>query len=137
MYSKWVVVADSSRARFFFYEGKKEPLREIEDLVHAEGKLKTQDVVSDQQGGRGNGGHSFEPETDVKQQEAIRFAHQIGEKLEQGRVKNEFTDLVLIAPPAFLGTLRQVLNDQIMKLVGKSVDKNLVAQDESSIRGYL
>lgn len=137
MYSKWVVVADSSRARFFFYEGKKEPLRELEDLVHAEGKLKTQDVVSDQQGGRGIGSHSFEPVTDVKQQEAIRFAHQIGDKLEQGRVNNEFNDLVLIAPPAFLGTLRQTLNDQIMKLVGKSIDKNLVAQDESNIRNYL
>lgn len=137
MNNRWVVVADSSRARFFEYQGRKEPLKELEDMIHAEGKLKTQDEVSDRQGGLSQGGHSFEPPTETKEQETVRFAQQIREKLEQGRVNNEYNELVLIAPPAFLGVLRQTLNDQISKLVIHSADKNLVAQDESSIREYL
>jgi protein required for attachment to host cells len=141
MLNTWVVVADSSRARFFILESRDEPLREIDDMIHAEGRLRAQDELSDRQGGiaggHGQGDHTFEAPTDVKHQDAVRFAHQIGEKLEHGRVNGDYEELILVAPPAFLGVLRQCLNGHILKLVGQSFDKNLVAMDEAAIREHI
>jgi protein required for attachment to host cells len=141
MLKTWVVVADSSRARFFVLDSMAEPLQEIDDMIHAEGRLLAKDELSDRQGGiaggHGQGDHTFEQPTDVKHQDAIRFAQQIGEKLEHGRVGGAYESLMLVAPPAFLGVLRQNLNDHVLKLVGKSLDKNLVAFDEAAIREHI
>lgn len=141
MINTWVVVADSSRARFFTLESRGEPLHEIDDMIHSEGKLRAQDEVSDRQGGiaggHGQGGHSFEAPTDVKHQDAVYFAHQIGEKLEHGRVNNEYRDVILVAPPAFLGVLRQTLNSHVLHLVSQSFDKNLVAMSAAEIREHI
>jgi protein required for attachment to host cells len=141
MSKTWVVVADSSKAKFFAMESKIKPLREIEEMTHAEGRLRAQDEVTDRQGGiaggHGQGDHTFEAPTDVRHHEAVRFAKQIGDKLEQGRTGGSFDDLILVAPPGFLGVLRQSLNSQTLKLVSKSVDKHLIAQNEAAIREHI
>jgi len=141
MSDTWIVVADSSRARFFLLESRIEPLRELDGMVHAEGRMRGQDEVSDRQGGiaggHGEGGHAFEAPTDLKHHEAEVFAKQIAEKLEHGRVNHDYRKLILVAPPAFLGALRQALNDHILELVDSSLDKNLVDEDEAAIRQHL
>jgi len=137
----WILVADSSRARFFVLESRIEPLRELDGMVHLEGRMRDQDEVSDRQGGiaggHGEGDHTFEAPTDLKHHEAEVFAKQITEKLEHGRVNHEFNKLILVAPPAFLGALRLALNEQTSKLITSSLDKNLVAEDEAVIRGHI
>ena len=141
MSGTWVVVADSSRARFLSLESRGEPLTEFDGLVHTEGRMHDRDELSDRQGGiaggHGEGDHTFEAPTDLRHHEAEVFARQIAEKLEAGRVNHEYHKLILIAPPAFLGVLRQVLNDHILALVGSSLDKNLVAEDEAVIREHI
>lgn len=139
----WVVAADSSRARIFSLESRIEPMSELVDMVHAEGRLQDQDALSDRQGGiagghgEGGGGHSFESPTDGKHHEAEVFAKQIADKLEQGRLAHDYHKLILIAPPAFLGVLRQVLNQHIQDLVCASLDKNLIAEKEAVIREHI
>ncbi|MGR8935446.1 MAG: host attachment protein [Gammaproteobacteria bacterium] len=141
MLNTWVVVADSGRARFFAMETRNAALREFDDMIHSEAKMRAQDEVSDRQGGiaggHGEGDHTFEAPTDIKHHDAVVFAQQIGAKLEHGRVNGEYENLILIAAPAFLGVLRQCLNGQVLKMVGQSLDKNLVAQDEASIREHI
>jgi protein required for attachment to host cells len=44
---------------------------------------------------------------------------------------------VLIAPPAFLGLLRQNLSAATEKHLVKSIDKNLVQMSEREIRAYV
>lgn len=141
MSNTWVVVADSSRARFLSLVSRHEPLGEFDGLIHAEGRLREQDEVSDKQGGiaggHGEGAHNFEAPTDLKHHDAEVFAKQIGDRLEHGRVNHEYDRLILVAPPAFLGVLRQELNDHVQELVKASLDKNLVAEDEAVIREHL
>lgn len=141
MRKTWVVVADRSRARFFLLQSHIEPMQEFDGMVHEEGRLSGRDELSDRQGGiaggHGEGDHTFEAPTDLKQHEAEVFARQIEEKLEHGRVNHEYQKLILIAPPFFLGVLRQVLNQHILELVGKSLDKNLVVEDEKQIREHI
>lgn len=137
----WVVVADSGKARFFSLEGRSEPMQEMEGMIHTEGRMRDQDEISDRQGGlaggHGEGGHAFEAPTDLKQHEAEVFARQIADKLEHGRVNHAFNKLILVAPPAFLGTLRHILNEHVQELVSLSLDKNLVAESEAEIRGHI
>jgi len=141
MSDTWVVVADSSRARLFSVSSRSKPLTELEGMLHAEGRMRNQDEISDKQGnlagGHGEGGHAFEAPTDIKQHEAEVFAKQIANRLEHGRVNNDVDQLILVAPPAFLGTLRQVMNEQLTKIVGRSLDKNLVNETEAVIREHI
>ncbi|MBS4052895.1 MAG: host attachment protein [Methylomonas sp.] len=137
----WVLVADSSKARFFSLASRTEPMQEMEGMVHSEGRMRDQDETSDRQGGlaggHGEGGHAFEAPTEPKQHEAEVFAKQIADKLEHGRVDHAYNKLVLVAPPAFLGTLRHTLNEHIQELVSHSLDKNLVEESEAEIRGHI
>ena len=141
MAGTWVVVADSSKARFFSLTSKKEAMQELEDLVHTEGRMRDQDEISDRQGGlaggHGEGGHAFEAPTDIKHHDAEVFAKQIADKLEHGRVNHDYDNLILVAPPAFLGAMRQALNDHVANLVGSSLDKDLVAETEAAIREHI
>lgn len=141
MSGTWIVVADSSRARFFAMENRSDPLQEMEGMAHEEGRLREQDEVSDRQGGlaggHGEGGHPFEPPTDPKHREMVVFAKQIAGKLEQGRVNHDYNKLLLVAPPAFLGTLRQELNEHVLQMVSDSLDKNLVAETPAEIRQHI
>ncbi len=136
-----VVVADSSKARFFSLARRSEPLEELEDMVHIEGRMRDQDEVSDKQcglaGGHGEGGHAFESPTDIKQHESALFAKQIADRLEHGRVSNDYDKLILVAPPSFLGILRKALNEHVANLVSDSLDKDLVNEKESVIREHI
>lgn len=141
MQKTWVVAAESSRARVFAADNRVGPLTEVEDFAHAEGRARDQDLVSDK-AGRGFGGaiegrHGVEKQGDAKYNDTVAFARRIVERIELGRAKGEFEQLVLIAAPEFLGILRQHLSANTMKLVGKTIDKNLVQKNESEIRGYV
>jgi protein required for attachment to host cells len=137
----WVVVAESSRARILAVENRVSPLREVEDLMHPEARVKEQNLISDRPGRMLNssteGQHLFEEPTDPRQHEARIFAKRVADRLDQARVKGECGQIVLIAAPEFLGMLRQELNSQTMKLVGKTLDKNLIHKTEQEIRSYL
>ncbi|HUL14180.1 MAG TPA: host attachment protein [Methylococcaceae bacterium] len=141
MNKTWVVTAESSRARIFAVENRISPLRELEDIAHAEGRSREQDMVSDRPGRAvdktGENRHAMDRLVDPKRHEAEVFAKRIAERLERARAKGECEQLVLIAAPEFLGVLRQNLTANTAKLVGKTIDKNLVQKTEAEIRQYL
>ena len=70
-----IVVADSSRARIFTVDTAHSPLNEIETLVHPEGRMHEQAMVSDLPGkdaGKGGAGdHSFQEKIEPKEHEMI------------------------------------------------------------------
>jgi len=138
----WVVVADSSRARIFKAESAHGPLQELATLAHPEGRLHAQELTSDLPGrafdSSGLGGrHAMEQNIDPKENEALKFARQVAEHLENGQSENQFARLVLVAAPKFLGHLRQNLSDRVVALVSQEIDKNLVQQSAEDIRRHL
>lgn len=134
----WVIAADSTACRIFSAGAPAGPLQEIEVLSHPEGRLREQDLVSDRPGrtfdSKGAGRHAKEVELGPKKHEAIVFAGRIAERLEAGRVRNAFDKLALVAPPEFLGLLRDKLSPQLRALVLHEVDKNLSRMDAAAIR---
>ena len=141
MFRTLVVVADSGKARIYGLEMKGKPMHELADLLHVEARIHENKLVSDRPGrtfdSRGSARHAKEASSSLKVQEAIKFAQQISAYIDAERIKHNFNDLVLVAPPEFLGILRKTLGREAGKLVSREIDKNLVLRQESAVRGYL
>jgi protein required for attachment to host cells len=141
MANTWVLVAESSRAKFYAAKGRKAPITEIEALAHPESRLHEGDLVADSAGSDGGtvgqGRHVMNERTSAKEQEASGFAKVLAHRLDSARNKGEFNRLILIAPPAFLGLLRDNLSKEVLSLVSEQVDKNLVQKPAETVREYL
>ena len=123
----YIVVADAARARLFTRDAL--TLQEQESLVHAEGRLHEGDLVTDNGAdvhesmsttSRSSGG-----ENTASQHQAELFAKQVAERLYQARVDNTLEKLILVAPPKFLGLLRDKLDGPTTKRVIHSLSKDL------------
>jgi protein required for attachment to host cells len=141
MLKTWVVVADRARARIFSASTPKGPLTELEDLVLPEARSHERDLTSDRPGrafdSGGIGRHAMEAPTTAKEQAALSFARTIAERVESGRVSGECQQLVLVAPPDFLGRLKKQLGSQCAKLLTRQIGKNLTQFDVAEIRSHL
>jgi protein required for attachment to host cells len=139
--SIWILVAESSRAKLFSAANSKSPINEIEDIAHPEGRMHEGDLVSDKPGSdggsMGQGRHIFDDKVSAREQEVKRFAKSLATRLESARNDGSFQKLVLIAPAAFLGALRSELGKDVMNLVSREVDKNLIQQPTENFRQYV
>jgi protein required for attachment to host cells len=141
MSGTWILVAESSRAKLYRADNRKSPISEIEALENPAGRLHEGDLVSDRPGSDGGsvgqGRRVLDDKTTARQQEHISFAKQLAERLNAARTEGEFSRLVLAAPPAFLGLLRDSLGKEVMDMVYAQVDKNLVQQPAEALRAYM
>ena len=69
--------------------------------------------------------------------EHISFAKQLAARLDSARIDGSFSRLVLAAPPAFLGLLRDNMSKEVMEMVYSQIDKNLVQQSPEALRVYM
>ncbi len=136
MNDTWVVVADSSKARIFLADSS--GLVEKDGLEHPEGRMHEQELTSDLPGkafdSGGQGRHAMGSPVEPKKHEMIKFVKSIVDHLELARSKANLAKLYLIAPPAFLGELREQLTPPLKKIVQGEIDKNLVALKADEIR---
>ncbi len=138
MNARWIIVADSSRARIFAYQGLTSPLLELAALSHTASRLHDRVLSADAPGrsydSTGAGRHAMEQATSIRKQEAITFARELTAYLEKAAESGKLASLIVIAPPAFLGHLRISYPDQVRKLVSSEIDKNLVEATAEQIR---
>ena len=137
----WILVAESSRAKLYSANGNLAPLSELEDLVHPAGRMHQGDLVSDRAGNDGGsigqGRHIMDDKVSAREYEKLEFARQLAQRLDAGCSSGCFERLVLIAPPAFLGLLRDKLSKQVMERVYKQIDKNLVQKPAEVVREHI
>ena len=133
MKKKWIVVAESCRARIFSVESRNSPLKEI-DAVDQYSLMKNMAVLDDE---LPSGRSSMEARLDPKEVDALHFAQDLSEHLENARRTGDYNDLVIISSPNFLGKLKQCLGAVTHKCVSKTINKNLIHKREADIRRYL
>jgi protein required for attachment to host cells len=137
MATTWIVAADSSRARILQVAGRQR-LAEIEDLVNPEGRLHDRELITDAHPRfRGTSG----PGSDRQEMPAVEhavelFAKRVGDYLDKARVAQRFDELVLVAPPKFLGALRKELGKEVEKLVLDEVPKDLSWFSQRDLESY-
>jgi len=141
MKGRWIVVADSSRARVFIAESPDGKLQEIETMAHPEGRLHEQALTSDLPGhamDRSTGGrHAMEESTSPKVQEEIYFSKFVADRLNKAQKTGAMASLFIIAPPKMLGLLRENLDKETRALVICELDKNLAQHSPQDILNHL
>jgi protein required for attachment to host cells len=143
MPTNWILVSDSSHARIFSADAPSAAMVEFEDLTHPEARLHTREITSDLPGkqrdaGPGaSGSHAVEPKSDAHKHASVEFAHEVAGYLHNNLNENRYDSLVLVCEPAFLGELRNALDERVKKVVTLEVDKNLVKHSAEDIRAHL
>ena len=125
----WFVVADGARARVFSQEPGSDTLASAlpQDLIGS--RQPTRELVTDRSGQalerHGPGGHAMNKSQDAKVHGQEVLAREVAAAIRGGRNDGSFDRLVLVAPPAFLGRLRAVLDSSSSELVVASHAKDL------------
>lgn len=135
----WVVVADAARARVFNVEAETKALVEIMDMSHPASLQHASEMASDAPGMSSVKGmpskFGMEEIVSPKEEEAIRFAKQVAEALQQDIAS--YGRLYLIAAPHFLGLLRKDLDKAVQAKIIKELDKDLTKHTLEDIRAHL
>ena len=141
MQTTWVIAADASRARIFEMEQVKVRLREIEYMLNPEGRQDGREIQSDADGrfslGRGTQGHTSEPQSTPRQHDVELFSKQLGRYIDKACDEHRFDSLCVIAPPKFLGLIRENLGDQSRKAVQEEIAKDIAWFEGREIEEYL
>lgn len=140
MSSTWVMVANSSVARFFEMD-KTGHLKEFNTLIHPGSRLHGRDLTSDRPGRSfdsvGTGRHAMEQTTPPKEVEFEAFAHSISEHLATAHTDKQFDRLYIAASPHFLGLLRQAIKPGTAKALHSTVDKDMTQMTPDEIQARL
>ncbi|GAB3670789.1 host attachment protein [Salinisphaera aquimarina] len=140
MSNQWIVVSDAARARLFSRDADHH-LTLVETLTHEESRAHEGDLRT---GGKGEvqdsggaGRHQTDPQTSTSEKHADIFAKQVCERLKAGLNDNEYTSLVVVADPSFLGLLRDQLDKPLERAIHKTIDKNWAQHDQQQIEKQL
>ena len=140
----WILVTDASRATLLSTEVREDDWSLVEEFEHPEGREMSSEISPSSPPGRmqqskapGARHTAVEPRTTPKQAESDRFAQHLSDYLEQGTTRRAFDDLVLVAPPHFLGTLKGSLGRQAARHLRATLDKDLSMFKPAEIRERL
>jgi protein required for attachment to host cells len=135
-----IVVADQSKARFFTADTPEGELRELRSLEHEVAREKAATLASDRPGrsfdSGGQGRHAMSTSVEPMEQEAIRFAKEIGEQVTVSCRDGNYNHLMIIAGARFLGLLREAI-DNPQQLRVTEINKNLGQYNAREIRTHL
>jgi protein required for attachment to host cells len=137
MTSRWIVVAHNAGADIFTSEGKGRNPRLWRHVEHGAGRKMERELVADRPGRAfdraGQGRHAMESRHTSREHESEIFARELGAFLDRGHDRGTYGELVLVAPPGFLGVLRRVLSERVRGCVVATVAKNLAGCDARTV----
>lgn len=140
MATTWIIAADESRARVLQVTGREQRLTEIEDLVNPAGRMQDKELQTDAEprfNGRPGGGPGSDREAHGAVEHSVGvFAREVGRYLDKARMEHRYDQLVLVAPPKFLGALRKELDKEVEKLVADELPKDLAWFNAREIERY-
>jgi protein required for attachment to host cells len=138
MTTTWLCVAHRGGARVIESSGRGAALKTLFTLDHPEGRLREQDLETDAPGtafeSASPGQRAMQRQQQATEHVAETFAKNISDLLERGRQTGSYDQLVLVAPPRFLGRLRDALSPGVQATVVASVDKDLPDTKPEAIR---
>jgi protein required for attachment to host cells len=148
MTTTWIIAADESRARVLQVAGP-DRLDKIDDLVNPSGRAQDRELQTDAEPrfnghggvGKAGSGRTGGPASDREAQGAVEhsvrtFAREVGRYLDRARLDHRFDQLVLVAPPKFLGALRKELDKEVEKLVADELPKDLAGFSARELERY-
>ncbi len=137
----WILVADATTARVYEKPANQKHISDAPKYVlnreqardgnsHHEKLGRTHDII-------GESRHNIEPATDPARYEQRLFARDIMQHLDDGRKRKAFDQLIIVAPPQFLGDLRKTLSPKMKSVVSDEVAKHLAHLPVDEIDDHL
>ena len=81
--------------------------------------------------------HGFEPRTLYHEQVAVQFARKIAHILDLAVLKNDLSDLVVVAEPHFLGLLNQEFSKRVKSVLKSEVPREWSQGSDKELKEYL
>lgn len=138
----WVIVADESSATLYTRISRHGDLNKVRTLRNEEGRKRAGEILADR-GGRsfdsfGKGRHTMArektgPKAHIAEQFAKQIAVHIGDVVRGGACRG----YSLVAPPKFLGILRDAIYRDCKLEPVTTIDKELVGLPVDDLRRYL
>jgi protein required for attachment to host cells len=137
----WILVADRTRAHLLHAlpHGLR-PYPTLASFVHAEGRQLSQERDSDVSGRvqhPGGARSTVEPHEDRWHVESRRFAKQLVEALDRDRQQGRFDRLIVVAPPAFMGVLREHWPSPVRERIVAEITEDLLPLPEKELQSRL
>lgn len=132
-----IVVAGERSASFIDAYALNAPYELRTTVLNDNAGLKDQDLETDRAGRGSNAGgmrHGMDGERSTRRHLVESFARNVAMQIDEGRKRNEFEKLVIIAGPRMLGLIRDGLPVPCRALVVAEVDKDLAHHDLQAIR---
>jgi protein required for attachment to host cells len=138
-HNSFVVVADGEKMLFFRNEGDADYPQLIVERNREQENPENFQHKTDEAGRRhgvGPGRSAYE-ETDFHQLEKDRFAQDTAEMLKRWALRNDFEQLVVVAPPKTLGELRKHYHKEVEKRLAAEIPKDLTNMPVQQIEKVL
>ena len=136
-----VLVANASEAKLYEVQRLGERMDLINEYSHPESREKRLELVSDRPGHFANKGTGVSrgafDESDPKQVEADRFAHQLAKVVVKICDEHHEAKLVIVASPHFHGLLNKHYNEQVREQITHKIDKDYTKIPVKQLMGYL
>jgi len=137
----WLLIADGSRAKVMVAEGDGAGFRTVEDMARSIDLPKSGELLADKPGRTfdsvGAGRHAKESPTDPRRHLKREFASTVIGELRRAMLAKRFDRLILVAPPAFLGDLREELPKDLKDKLAGDVASDLTNTPEQDLPAHL
>lgn len=134
----WVLVADAAKARLFELPKKDANLIEIACYAHPDsrtpGRHPAHGRLPRTQESNGAARHAIEPRTTLRIKHQDQFAAILSDVVRRGRLERRYDQLVLIAPPRFLGALHKHLDEQTLACVVDEIGNDFLKLSTADLR---
>lgn len=124
----WILIAQNSYAAVYELQRKPPSLKLLQRFEHHEGRLKQEEFTTDHPGRSKSmvtsGKHGMGQEVSPREVERRKFIHQLCNHINLSYEQQQFKELILVAPPQFLGELRNTLPKKFHSLVSKEITKD-------------
>lgn len=138
MTNTWILVCDAAKARLFETSGRRGDWTEVACYANPElrappAERTTGRTIPRAQESVGAARHIIEPRMTRKDRSAQAFARHIAEPLREAKAHGRYDRLFLVAPPRFLGVLREEIGDPEAASVAGTLDDDVVALSKGDL----
>jgi len=136
---EWALVADGQHARFLEREvpfgAWRERAGEALEIANPRSREQGTERPGRVHESSGTARHAIEPRTDPHREAKRLFARRLAERLEASA--GQYQRLTLVAPPHFLGDLREELGEAARRKLRGTLDKDLTHAPLAELSGQL
>jgi protein required for attachment to host cells len=136
----YIMVADSGLAKIYKSSAALDALQLVYEQANPAGRKIRSELDADRPGIQRNsigGTHGLGGDSDTHRHESELFARELCNFLQKEHQDGRYDNLMLVAPPHFLGYLRQHLGKECQQILGKTVNKDLVRSSTEDILAHL